>query len=296
MAHLIKLKDYSSRYQFDIHRYPSQYTRYKKERWYYLKTEWDQLQFDGDREKQEQGVDHKHRLRSFFTKIIRWGQSIIPDDYSSERSFQTLDDVKKQYARELFKMQIKWATSMKTGELHVDEDFEQDHWLRFFAQQIPDSYFLMYHPVFLYKKAEVDLDIVLISPSEIWCITILDGKEHSIFEARSGRYWFEYIDETKKQRINPLITLKRMRAVIEERLKESSMTFPIKQVVLCRNGMIDYQLQGTNVEVIDKREFNKWLEKLQNHPSPIKHSQMQVATLLLKECVDKKENEEEERE
>ncbi|MCK0471270.1 nuclease-related domain-containing protein [Halalkalibacter sp. APA_J-10(15)] len=295
MAHLIKLKDYSSRYQFDIQRYPSQYTRYKKERWYYLKTEWDQLQFDEDRENQEQVVDH-NRLRSFFTKFIRWGHSIIPDVNSSDRSAQTLDDVKKQYAHELFKMQIKWATSMKTGELHVDEDFEQDEWLRFFAQQIPDSYFLLYHPVFLYKKAEIDLDIVLISPSEIWCITILDGKEHSVFEARSGRYWFEYIDKTKKQRINPLITLKRMRAVIEERLKESSMTFSIKQVVLCRNGMIDYKLQGTNVEFIDKREFNKWLERLQNHPSPIKHNQMQVATLLLNECVDKKENEEEEKE
>ncbi|WP_062047676.1 nuclease-related domain-containing protein [Bacillus sp. JCM 19034] len=286
MAHLIKLKDYTSRYQYDIQRYPSQYTRYKKERWYYLKTEWEQWQFQSDEDKQE--LAEKTSLQTVYNKLMKIFRVNQNDNHKQERTFEQL---KKQYTDELFQIQIKWATSMKEGERKIDEDFEKDEWLRFFTQQIPDSYFLMYHPVFFHKKAEVDLDIVLISPTEIMCITVLNGKEHSIFEARTGRYWFEYVEQTRRQRINPLISLKRMRVVIEERLKEENIAFPIKSIVLCRNGMIDYKLHGLNVTFVDKRDFQKWVEKIQSHPTPIKHSQVQIATLLLGDCVNKNRDE-----
>ena len=42
MAQLVKLQDYTSRYQIDLARYPTQFVRLKKNQWDRVKHQWEQ--------------------------------------------------------------------------------------------------------------------------------------------------------------------------------------------------------------------------------------------------------------
>ncbi|MFC0562027.1 NERD domain-containing protein [Halalkalibacter alkalisediminis] len=291
MAHLIKLEDYISRYQFDLNRYPSQYTRMKKERWYYLKSEWEQLQYD------TLGINEKkinefmvEESKSFFKRLRKWTkgnrqESEEPLDVGENRLVKmTLEQVREEFLKELFQSQLRWASSSLLEESILDPQYKRDKWLKFFAQQIPDNYFLLYKPVFFIKKAPIELDIILISPTEIYCITILDGQEHSVFEASSDRFWTEFIDETRKKKISPLVSLSRMSGVLKPILQEADLVYPLRKIVLSPTSIIDNKMQGTNVEFIDKRTFSTWTDKLKKHPSPIKNQQLKITSLLLNYC------------
>ncbi|GAE34199.1 NERD domain-containing protein [Halalkalibacter akibai] len=298
MAHLIKLEDYISRYQFDLNRYPSQYTRMKKERWYYLKSEWEQMQYESfqDDYQEEEGETSR-----FFDRLRKWGKKNKKDlsthvDIQSNQPTFSLEQVRANFIEELFHSQLRWASSSLLGESTLQPQYKRDSWLKFFTQQIPDNYFLMYKPVFSVKKAPVELDIILISPTEIYCITLLDGSEHSVFEASSERFWIEFVNQTRKKRISPLVSLQRMTGIIKPILQENDLSFPIKNVVISPNSIIDHKIQGTKVDLIDKRTFQAWKEKLQKHPSPIKNQQMKVTSALLDYCYTAQQESEEENE
>ncbi|NEU29993.1 NERD domain-containing protein [bacterium LRH843] len=296
MAHLIKLEDYISRYQFDLNRYPSQFSRMKKERWYYLKLEWEQLQSELEYTI-EKDPRNEHEKRGFFKHAFSmmkiWGKS---DQDQSDHAIEQLSDsgqrmkqmtfeqLKKSFLDELFQSQLRWASSSLLEESILHPRYKYDPWLRFFAQQLPDNYFFMYKPVFYIKQAAIELDLILISPTEIVCITLVEGKEHSIFEASSDRFWTEYIDKTRKKRISPLLSMSRMTGVIKGILEQEGSAFPIHQVVLSPTSMIDNKIQGAAVNLIDRRNFDSWHERLKKHPSPLKHEQMKVTSLLLNHC------------
>ncbi|ARK31770.1 hypothetical protein [Halalkalibacter krulwichiae] len=289
MAHLIKLEDYISRYQFDLNRYPSQFTRMKKERWFYLKSEWKQVQFDAIQKEDSLNIDNNApKKKGLLTRLKHWRkrEKVIEavDVFEDPFLSNTLEKVKEEYLDELFHSQLRWASSSLVGESLLDPKYETDEWLRFFAQEIPDNYFLMYKPVFFVKKAPVELDIILISPTEVNCITILKGQEHSVFEASSDRFWLEYIDKTRKKRISPLVSLSRMSGIIKPILDEEGVVFPVKRIVLSSKSIIDNKMQGARIELIDKRNFQEWTNKLKKHPSPIKSKQMKVTSLLLQSC------------
>ncbi len=300
MAHLIKLEDYISRYQFDLHRYPSQYSRMKKERWYYMKSEWEQLQFDSvhnhledqtlDSSSEEQGLlaqaiqrMKKWTKRNHDEEVINYDLPLMSHS-ENELKHLSLDQVKQIFLDELYDSQLRWASSSLLEESTMHPQYKRDRWLRFFSQQIPDNYFLMYKPVFFIKKAPIELDVILISPSEVICMTMVEGHEHSIFEASSDRFWIEYINESRKKRISPLLSLSRMTGVIGGMLEEAEISFPIRKVVLCPNSIIDNKIQGAKVELIDRRTFDAWHKRINKHPSPLKHQQMKVTALLLDHC------------
>lgn len=298
MAHLIKLEDYISRYQFDLHRYPSQFSRMKKERWYYVKSEWEQLQFDSVHHTEDQGHDsvieeERGLFAQTFQRMKKWtrrqqdqDQAEMMEHVESDAHIRgmTLEQVKQSFLEELFLSQLRWASSSLLEESTLHPRYKRDQWLRFFAQEIPDNYFLMYKPIFFIKKAPIELDLILISPTEILCVTMIEGQEHSVFEASSDRFWTEYIDKTRKKRISPLLSLSRMTRVIGGILEEAGVSFPIRKVVLCPNSMIDNKIQGVKVDLIDRRTFDSWHSRLKKHPSPLKHQQMKVTSLLLECC------------
>ena len=302
MAHLIKLEDYSSRYQFDLNRYPSQYTRMKKERWYYLKSEWEQMQYDtlaiNEKKINEFMMEES---KSFFERLRKWTRrnrekpEELLNEGENRLAKMTLEQVREEFLIELFQSQLRWASSSLVEESTLDPHYKRDKWLRFFTQQIPDNYFLFYKPVFFVKKAPIELDIILISPTEIYCITMLEGQEHSVFEASSDRFWTEFIDKTRKKKISPLVSLSRMSRVLKPILQEVEFIYPLRKIVLCPMSIIDNKMQGTSVEFIDKRTFSRWTDKLKKHPSPIKNQQLKVTSLLLNYChTDTLESEDEE--
>ncbi|WP_088103873.1 hypothetical protein [Halalkalibacter urbisdiaboli] len=295
MAHLIKLEDYISRYQYDLNRYPSQFTRMKKERWYYLKSEWEQAQSEATLS--EQTMWHGEDLEpeaGFFSqalyRIKNWKRHKKDDMLNEYEKMDhqlanvSLERLRAQFLNELFYSQLRWASSSLMEESTLHPRYKQDTWLRFFSLQIPDNYFLMYKPVFFIKKAPIDLDILLISPTELICLTILEGDELSVFEASSDRFWIEFVEKTRKKRISPLLSLSRMTGVVKPLLKEAGIHFPVRSVVLCPNSIIDNKVQGVRAEFIDKRTFEAWKEKQKKHPSPLKHDQLKVTSLLLSHC------------
>ncbi|MCM3487709.1 NERD domain-containing protein [Alkalihalophilus marmarensis] len=295
MAHLIKLEDYVSRYQSDLHRYPSQFTRMKKERWEFLKTEWERLQ-QADHTNIEESRDEVliEKEGSFFSQAVRkmksWkakrSQSNMEElDVEEEKEkvdpSLSLEQVKERFLQELFHSQLRWASSSLLEESSLHPRYKRDEVLRFFTQHLPDNFFVMYRPVFYIKKAPIELDIILITPNEVICVALLDGHKHSIFEASSERFWTEYIDQTKKKRISPLLSLSRMSGVIKPILEAEELSIPIRKVVLSPNGLIDGHLTGKKVEFIDQRNKADWHYKLAKNPSPIKHQQLKTAEVLL---------------
>ncbi|MEB1807859.1 MAG: NERD domain-containing protein [Bacillaceae bacterium] len=307
MAHLIKLEDYISRYQFDMQRYPTQFTRMKKERWYYLKNEWEQLQYPNPNEDilqvkmpAEESSSQANIFKSTVQKLKRWNFFLkdkeeedvevieIAGDEEEENRLplkaKNLEHLKKLFLDDLYQSQIMWASSSLLERSYLNPKYKYDQQLRFFAQQVPDNFFLMYSPVFWIKQAPVDMDIVLISPSEIQCITVLEGSEHSVFEASSDRFWVELVHKKERKLLSPIVAANRMASIIKDILQENNCEFPIKRTVLSKDCIIDYKGQGLKVELVDKRSFSQWHEKLKKHPSPIKSQQLKVAKLLLDHC------------
>jgi hypothetical protein len=292
MAHLIKLEDYVSRYQSDLHRYPSKFTRMKKERWNYIKQEWEQLQskvkstlkIDSD---EDEFIEKEGNLFTLaVAKMKNWKsrkykkEDIVVENEELNADL-TIDELRKQFLDDLFHSQLRWASSSLLEESSLHPRYKKDTILRFFSQQLPDNFFLMYRPVFYIRNAPIELDIILITPNEVICLAVLNGDEHSVFEASSDRFWTEYVNQTRKKRISPLLALSRMSGVIQPILEEADIQVPIRKVVFTSNGMIDHRIGGTKTELIDHRNVEGWHQKLKKNPTPIKHQQLKIAEILL---------------
>nr|WP_285874003.1 nuclease-related domain-containing protein [Halalkalibacter oceani] len=293
-----------------MHRYPSQFSRMKKERWYYVKSEWEQAQHPSlPMEEAVEDEDLSEKGESIWSQAIErlkgWRRSASEEDElesslaytGSEVSPKSLEQVKQEFLDELYKSQLRWASSSLLEESSLHPQYRADKWLRFFCQRIPDNYFLLYKPVLFMKKAPIELDIILISPTEIICMTMLEGSELSVFEASSDKFWIEYVDKTRKKRVSPLISLGRMSRVLKAILDEAELSYPIRKVVLSPSSMIDHKLQGTKFDLVDRRNFDAWHQRLRKHPSPLKHQQMKVTAAILSYChtvsreVEKEEDE-----
>lgn len=300
MAHLIKLEDYISRYQFDIYRYPNQFTRLKKERWEALRAEWEykqmpSLSFDNDEEMplKEEGE------KGFFSKTLKIIKKLpyfhsnkedseISDMFQEQMNpalrAKTLEELKALFFDEIFLAQLRWASSSILEKSYLNPKYRYDKKLKFFATQIPDNYLLMYRPIFFIKQARVDMEVILISPTEIFCITMLDGSDRSIFNATQERFWIETIGSEQNKLISPVISLNRMASIIADILKENDVKVPIRKIVLSPSSYIDNQTKGGKMEFIDRRNFQLWKEKVRKHPSPIKGNQLKIGKILLDQC------------
>ncbi|WP_054636388.1 NERD domain-containing protein [Thalassobacillus sp. C254] len=293
MAHLIKLDDYISRYQLDLQRYPSQFTRLKKERWELLKGSWIQVNTTRLESKKEDVYDdwfedvNKGFVAKTFEKVKKLRKPAKEDGAGEDSSFsylkgKTKEDIREIFYYELFQSQLKWASSSLLEESRVHPRYRYDYRLRDFLRDFPDNYFFMYYPVFVVKGAPVEMEIIILSPTEVWCLSVLEGKDHSVFEASSDRFWNEYIDKERKKRLSPLLSLNRMSAIIKAVMKEEGFFMPVRQGVLAPSSMIDNKIVGTKVEMIDKRTYPEWLTKMKRHPSPVKGLQLKTAAALLK--------------
>lgn len=293
MAHLIKLEDYVSRYETDIQRYPSQFTRLKKERWHHLKREW--LQANVERKNREDDGDIENWFENtggnFFTsaleklKQIPWKKKQKHEDWEEDSSFlslkgKELDEVKDMYFADLYEAQLRWASSSLLEESRLHPKYKYDLRLRQLLRELPDNYMLLYYPVFVIGKAPVEMDIILISPTDMYLMVMLEGQPDTIFEPATDKYWYETEQERKKI-LSPLLSLNRMTGMMREILKRSDISYPMHRVVISPDSFIDYLPTLGKTELIDKRTYRDWLEKRRRHPSPIKKAQIEFADVLL---------------
>ncbi|RUL56526.1 MULTISPECIES: nuclease-related domain-containing protein [Lysinibacillus] len=312
MAQLVKLQDYISRYQIDLTRYPTQFVRLKKNQWDRVKHQWQTGETLPDWEHietQEDVVEPKEKDRfSFFKKLIfkRESPTIEEDleemDVSNELTNedeipeeettlffepkivyqpQTLDELKRMFIDQFFHFQLKWASSTLREKSYVDPRFLRDSLLRNMLQQLPDSYLVFYYPIIKVKKAPVELDIVLLTPTECICITVVEQENMAVYVGNSERFWIKKVGKEDKKMLNPLIQLNRMESIISQTFVSNNVEMPIRKVLLTRNGYIDYPGTVYNIQFTDKREFPKWFMQLKRSSSPMKHMQIRAAQAIL---------------
>lgn len=305
MAQLIKLQDYVSRYEQDIYRYPSQFIKLKKQQWdkikaAYLAGELDQL-YSQSYENQLIDEAYEEEKKSVFKKvkgIFRRKQEEAPVveieiPKKEENIFSlhipsdtaSLEDLKHTFLNQLLHFQMKWGSSTIHEKSFVDDTFYLDEKLRFFLQRFPDTFLVMYKPVFRLKNAPVEVDVILISPMDAWCITFLEAEEDTAFIGSSEKFWVrshhKYPD---KKVLNPFLSVNRMGSIVKQLFDLYDVSLPIKKVVLSRNGYIDYPLAQYDIDLLDKRTFPGWFEKMRKVSTPLKHQQLKGAQALLDYC------------
>nr|WP_272495711.1 NERD domain-containing protein [Bacillus pinisoli] len=292
----------------NVYRYPSQYIRLKKQHWRKLKAKWEEGTLVAP-EQVEQEIEDEER-KTFFGPLKKWKlkrggdtdenlevmmspvsyeeENQEDSGFSMEYQFreQPLDeeDLKRHFLDQLLEIQIRWASSTIREKSFVDREFYHDDHLKYFLQRFPDNYLLLYHPVFLIQKAPIELEIIMISPTETWCITMLEGKEDSVFLGSKEKFWTEKHTNEEKKILNPLISLNRMEKIVKRIYTLYQLELPIRKVVLNRNGYIDYPFGPADTLFIDRRNYEGWFTSLRRLSSPIKHDQLKAAKHLLQYC------------
>lgn len=305
MAQLIKLQDYVSRYEQDIYRYPSQFIKLKKQQWdkikaAYLAGELEQLfsqSYETELADQIQDEEKRnifHKVKGLFrrSKAEDIEEEIIPPTEEDNifslhipADTTSLDELKHTFLNQLLRFQMKWGSSTIHEKSFIDSSFFLDEKLRFFLQRFPDTFLVMYKPVFRLKNAPVEVDVIVLTPTDAWCITFLEAEEDAAFIGSSEKFWLrkhhKYID---KKVLNPFLSVNRMGKIVSQLFDLYEVSLPIKKVVLSRDGYIDYPLAPYDIEMIDKRSFPIWFEKMRKVSVPLKHQQLKGAQALLEYC------------
>lgn len=313
LAQLVKLQDYISRYQIDLSRYPTQFVRLKKIQWDRVKQQWVSGEEAPQWEQLESVEEEKEGRKTFslfeklkFKKAPKQIENIEEVEISHELLSQendegeipeeettlffepnivyhpkTIEELKKMFLDQFFHFQIKWASSTVREKSYVDPKFLRDSFLRNILQRFPDSFLVFYYPIIKVKKAPVELDIVLLTPTECLCITVAEQENQAVFVGDGDRFWTKKFGNASKKMLNPLIQLNRMETVVSKIFLENDVEMPIRKILLSRNGYFDYPGTVFNVQFVDKRDYPQWMQQLRLSSSPMKHMQIRAAKAIL---------------
>lgn len=308
MAQLVKLQDYTSRYQIDLARYPTQFVRLKKNQWDRVKHQWEQGDEVGDWQHIEEAEEEKPRfsfVRKFFTKKEPSALEVAPEEIVGEQELlasedeipneettltfnpkivyapQTIKELRQMFMNQFFHFQLKWASSTLREKSYVDPKFMRDSFLRTVLLRLPDTYLVFYYPIIKVKKAPIELAIIIITPTECICINKLEQEDQAVYVADGDRFWTKKVGKKDSKVLNPFISLNRTEAVLEQLFDSENITIPIRKVLLSRNGYFDYPGTAFNTRLIDKRSYTEWFEQLARSASPMKHMQIRAAQRLL---------------
>lgn len=311
MAQLIKLQDYISRYQLALHRYPTQFVRLKKVQWERVKQQW----LSGKEIQQWEHVVEQQETRSKgrfpFLKIFHIkktdkseeAEDIETVDVSSELMSdetelaeeestlffepnivyqpQTIEDLKRLFMNQFFQFQIKWASSTIREKSYVDPKYLRDTLLRTILQRMPDNYLVLYYPIIQVKKAPLELDVIILTPTDCYCITVVEHENMAVYVGNSDRFWTKKIGKIDRKILNPMIQLNRMESILSQLFSKNNIEIPIRKVLLSRNGYFDYSGSVYNVQFVDKRDYRNWMMSLGKSSSPMKKMQIHAAQTIL---------------
>ncbi|HJF32306.1 MAG TPA: NERD domain-containing protein [Sporosarcina psychrophila] len=302
MAQLVKLLDYVSRYEQDLTRYPSQYIRLKRYQWERMKTQWESGADLSEWRREMEEVEEPEESKWFSPLLRVFGQrkdveaeqnhsNCKEEKISEEDDFgfslnvihnpSTLEQLRKVYLDQLFHFQIKWASSTIMDKSRVDSRFLRDTLLRSFAQQLPDNYLLFYYPILLLKKAPVELDIIILTPVECMCITVLEQQDVAAFSGSGDRFWLKKLGEKETKLLSPLIALNRTEKIISGIFKAQEIDFPVRKYLISRNGYIDHPGSAFDVDIIDRRAYDNWFSSLKKMSVPMKSTQFKAGQAIL---------------
>lgn len=307
MGQLIKLQDYVSRYEQNIFLYPSRYVRLKKQQWEKILSIWER---DEALERYEEDIslsiwneDEKEpfmeRVKGFFhigkeEEAQDQSAEMLRQEVYGEASFlfspvfkdkpSTVEELKQQFLNQLFPFQIKWASATLTEKSFVDKRFYEDERLKYFLQRFPDTFLVLYHPIFLLKKAPVEVETILITPTDVWCISFLEHEDSTVYCGSGERFWIKRVGKREERVLNPLIALNRTEKIVRNIFQLHAIDLPIHKVIISRNGYFDYPFAPFDVELIEKRNYEQWLQTMRTLRTPLKHIQFKAAKGLLEFC------------
>lgn len=306
MAQIIKLQDYISRYQQDLKRYSTQYVRLKVVQWERMKEEWEK----GDvpeqwvHEDSEEVVTKipwwKRFIRKSSTESLDLGETeeaededvIVEEEDQSENQFtfepnltfrpSSVLELKRIYIDQLFHFQLQWASSTLMQKSHMDGKYKRDIFLRNLTQRLPDNYLLLYKPILQVKKAPLEMDIILLSPTETLCITLVEAESMAAFIATDDRFWTRKWKDQQSKILNPIIGLNRMETVLQQIYRNDEIDLPIRKIIVSRTGYIDFPGAPYGFQIVDKRTYEAWFTQLKKMPIPLKHMQIKAAQSILR--------------
>ncbi|WP_117170653.1 NERD domain-containing protein [Paraliobacillus sediminis] len=285
MAQLIKLENYISRYQRDTFHYPGQFIRLKQENWRKLVQTWEyQLAnpIPVETEEQDEGTSFSN-WKHFFQR-----REHLDDDLPSGEEDEVLPklktELKQYYLDTLLPFQLKWASTTINQMSFLDRTYHDDLILKYFLQRFPDTFLLLYHPVFQLKNATLDGDIILITPVGIDIIRLVEKEATERIVAGDDRTWYTEEKDVQTRFLSPMLSLKRTEKVVKSILSASDVSLPIKKIVLSRTNNIDFYTEPYLTSYIGKEQHENWLSERRNFVSPLKHNQLKVAEIILQYC------------
>ncbi|MEH7886047.1 NERD domain-containing protein [Bacillus sp. JJ1609] len=305
MAQLIKLQDYVSRYAQDIYLYPSRFVRLKKKQWEGVKEKWE----NGPIQPEEvnsygQPEELTNTILQKIKSIVRQSdtpqsepkqyspvgldddQETMIDDHEVEMisKIKTIEGLKQHFLDQLMPFQLKWASSTLTEKSFIAKEFTNDSTLKFVLQRFPDTFLILYKPIFLLKKAPVETELIMITPGATICISLIEAEENAVFVGSKDRFWIKMTKNKETKILNPLTALNRTEKIVKTLFDLHAVELPVQKLLLSRNGFIDYPLAPYGVQLIEKRNFDEWFTALRGMKSPLKHMQLKAAQVLLQYC------------
>ncbi|MDP4170530.1 MAG: nuclease-related domain-containing protein [Bacillota bacterium] len=309
MGQLIKLQDYISRYEQDIFSYPSRFVRLKQQQWTRTKENWETEGVDASNLSfQNQGFEQsdEKEKQPFFAKmkdLLKFNtrvedvweveaetKALEMDDDSLQFSAAfhvkpaEINDLKQQFLDQLFRFQLKWASTTLFEKSNLHSKFYFDDKLKFFLQRFPDTFLTLYRPIFLLKKAPVEAEIILLTPTDAWCISFLEEENDSVFIGSSERFWLKRLKNDESKFLNPVIALNRTEKIVRKIFQLHEIDLPIHKLILSRNGYIDFPSPPFDVKFVEMRNFDGWFQSMRSLKSPLKHIQLKAAQVLLQYC------------
>jgi hypothetical protein len=204
--------------------------------------------------------------------------SEIPSNIKSE------EELKQYYLDRLLPFQLKWASSTLTDKSFPDQSFFKDENLKYFLQRFPDTFLVMYKPVFLLRKAPMEGEIILITPTAAWCITFLEDEKDAVYIGSKEHFWNKKTGNREVKLLNPLLALDRTEKIVQNLFNVFDVDMPVYKAILSRNGYIDYSFPPYGIQFIDKRNYEEWFQSMRGLSFPLKHVQLKGAQTLLAHC------------
>ncbi|GGM26286.1 hypothetical protein GCM10011351_09910 [Paraliobacillus quinghaiensis] len=281
MAQLIKLENYISRYQKDPFHYPGQFIRLKQENWRKLVQTWEQqLQIETEIDEQDEPAENLSKWKQFFHRREQV-ESEMDEESIIEDLPATKDDLKQYFLNMLLPFQLKWASTTIQEMSFLDRSYYDDLTLKYFLQRFPDTFLLLYRPVFQFKNAAMDGDIILITPIGINIIRLIEIDSTKRLIAGDDRTWYSEENNVRSRLLSPMLSLKRTEKIIRSILSVNDLEIPIEKVVLSRTNSIDFNTEPYLTTFIGKEQHEQWLSEKRNFISPLKHNQLKIAEALL---------------
>ena len=207
-------------------------------------------------------------------------------DFSPDLTMQarTELDLKQYFLDQLLSFQINWASSTIAEKSFINHNYYHDERLRHLLQRFPDTFLLLYQPILLLKKAPVELEVLLLTPTEVWCLAFLEEEEDAAFAGSNDNFWLKRIGDSEYKVLNPALSANRMEKIVTQIFKLYEVELPIRKAVLSPNGYIDYPESPGELLLLDKRTYEDWFQKMRANRSPLKMMQMRGAKALLDYC------------